>query len=353
LTNFTETQDNNLKKTAVVILNWNGRKFLEDFLPGVVEHSIDYSDIYVADNNSSDCSLEFLENNFPQVKIIKLSENYGFAKGYNLALKQVDAEYYILLNSDVQVKDNWVAPLIDFLETNKDYAACQPKLLSYFNQDSFEYAGGAGGFIDKFGYPFCKGRVFNNIEKDNGQYDFNDEIFWATGACLAIRAKLFHEQNGFDEDFFAHMEEIDLCWRLKNQGHKIGYCYNSKVFHYGGGSLPKSSSFKTYLNMRNNLVMVYKNLNTKHINSMLFSRIILDLISSVKFLFAGGIKEFWAVPRAHYYFFKNLSKIKAKRKSLPHREVTNVYRKSIVFAYFFKRKRYFSQLNSKDFTANS
>ncbi|MDL2227700.1 glycosyltransferase family 2 protein [Bacteroidales bacterium OttesenSCG-928-K03] len=342
-----------MKRIAVVILNWNGRKFLEEFLPNVIEYSIDVADIYVADNGSTDNSLEYLKLNFHQVKTIELSENFGFAKGYNLALKQIDAEYYILLNSDVQVSENWIAPVIEFLDSNKDYVACQPKLLSFYHPDTFEYAGAAGGFIDKLGYPFCKGRIFNSIEKDLGQYNEFDEIFWATGACLFVRAKEFHKLNGFDDDFFAHMEEIDLCWRFKNAGYKVGYCPNSSVLHVGGGSLPKSSSFKTYLNMRNNLTMVYKNHSSKHINWILFQRLFFDLASSLKFLFDSGIKEFWTVPRAHYYFFKHFKEIKAKRKNTAHAHVSRVYNKSIVFRYFIRQRRYFSQLNSKDFTASS
>jgi GT2 family glycosyltransferase len=352
--NIIKIPDNfNLKRVAVVILNWNGRNFLKDFIPDVIEFSSDHSDIYVIDNNSVDDSVYLLQSNFPQVNIIQLSENFGFAKGYNLGLKQIDAEYYVILNSDVKVSENWISPVINFLDENTDYAACQPKLLSYSQRDRFEYAGGAGGFIDKLGYPFCKGRIFNSIEKDIKQYDDYDEIFWATGACMFVRADVFHKVNGFDEDFFAHMEEIDFCWRLKNLGYKIGYCSDSFVFHVGGGSLPKSSAFKTYLNMRNNLIMVYKNLNTKHINMIIFRRFLFDFISSLKFLFDGGFKEFITVPRAHYYFLKHIRKIKAKRNNLPHIEVSRMYKKSIVFEYFIKKKRYFFQLKRSDFTASS
>jgi GT2 family glycosyltransferase len=254
---------------AVVLLNWNGKNFLQKFLPSVIENS-DNASIYVADNGSEDGSVDFLKQNFPSINIICFEKNYGFAKGYNMALQQIEAEYFVLLNSDVEVTPNWISPIITFLDSKEDYVACQPKILSYYDRSYFEYSGGAGGFIDRYGYPFCRGRLFDTLEKDNGQYDEDCEIFWATGACLFVRAQVFHEFGGFDEDFFAHMEEIDLCWRFKNAGYKIGYCHSSVIYHVGGGSLPKSSPYKTYLNIRNNEVMLIKNLYKPSFHIIIF-----------------------------------------------------------------------------------
>lgn len=248
-----------MKKTAVVILNWNGRKFLKKFLPDVIKFSKKDAEVIVADNASTDDSVAVLKADFPEIRIIENKSNGGFAKGYNQALKLIDAEYYILLNSDIEVTENWINPVIELMESDKNIAACQPKIRSYHEKEKFEYAGAAGGFIDKFGYPFCRGRIFQSLEEDKGQYDDTVEIFWATGAALFIRAELYHKLGGMDDDFFAHMEEIDLCWRLKNEGYKIMYCPKSTVYHVGGGTLPTSSSWKTYLNFRNNFFLIYKN----------------------------------------------------------------------------------------------
>jgi len=227
-------------KTAVVILNWNGRRFLEQFLPLVISRSHDQAAIIVADNGSTDDSVEMLRNNFPEIEVIINPTNEGYAGGYNHALKQVDAEYYILLNSDIEVSENWIEPVIAMMDADKAIAACQPKIRSYFDPASFEYAGAAGGFLDRFGYPFCRGRLFQTLEKDLGQFDDACEIFWATGACMFVRAEVFHTAGGFDEDFFAHMEEIDLCWRIKNMKYKVMYCPDSIVYHIGGGTLPRT-----------------------------------------------------------------------------------------------------------------
>jgi len=260
---------------AVVILNWNGKKFLEKFLPSVVSNSGD-AEIIMADNNSSDDSISFMAINYPNIRIIKNSENGGFAKGYNDALKQIKSDYYILLNSDIEVTPNWIDPLFDLMENDSMIAACQPKLRSYYQQDEFEYAGAAGGFIDKWGYPFCRGRIFGHLEKDEAQYENVEEVFWATGAAMFVRAKYFWEVGGLDEDFFAHMEEIDLCWRLKNKGYKIMVHPQSVVFHVGGGTLPKNSPTKTYLNFRNNFYLLYKNLPKKRFKRVFIFRLIWD-----------------------------------------------------------------------------
>ncbi|MDF1675256.1 MAG: glycosyltransferase family 2 protein, partial [Vicingaceae bacterium] len=243
-----------LNSVAVVILNWNGKHFLEKFLPSLIEHT-SFAELIVADNCSTDDSLSFLKENFPQIRIITLAENYGFAKGYNEALKQVNSDVYVLLNSDVEVTENWLQPCLEILKKDNDMAACQPKIKAFHQKTYFEYAGAAGGFIDKYGYPFCRGRIFETLEEDNNQYDEEIEIFWATGACLVIRADIYHELNGLDSFFFAHMEEIDLCWRIQNRGKKIKYVPQSTVFHVGGGTLHKSKPQKTFLNFRNNLIM--------------------------------------------------------------------------------------------------
>lgn len=335
-----------MAKVAVVILNWNGREFLNKFLPAVVEHTANDAEIIVADNGSTDSSIEFLEMEFPMVRIIQNLTNMGFAKGYNDALKQVDADYYVLLNSDIEVTANWLNPVIDFMEKDPMMAACQPKLRSYYQRDHFEYAGAAGGFIDKYGYPYCKGRVFQHLEKDEGQYDTPGEIFWATGACMFVRANLYHKFFGLDEDFFAHMEEIDFCWRLKNAGYKIMYCPDSVVYHVGGGTLPKVSSYKTYLNMRNNIVMLYKNLPRKRIIPVLIYRMILDLIASVKFLFDGGFNDFFAVIRAQFSFLRRIQRNLFKRKDLIHSDnISCMYQGNIVFEHYLKGKKKFSDLD--------
>jgi len=267
-------------KTAVVILNWNGKKFLEKFLPAVIEKSSASADVYVADNCSSDDSVCFLKQKFPQVKIIKNKKNYGFSAGYNQALKQIEAEYFVLLNSDIEVTDNWIEPVINLMESDKTIGACQPKLMSFNDKSLFEYAGAAGGFIDKYGYPFCRGRLFQTIEEDKNQYNDTIEIFWATGACLFVRAEIFKKLGGLDDDFFAHMEEIDICWRMKNAGYKIMYCPNSTVYHVGGGTLHKSNAKKTYLNFRNNLSLLFKNLPNKDFYKIFILRFILGQLDN-------------------------------------------------------------------------
>ncbi len=337
-------------KIAVVILNWNGKKWLEKFLPGVMEYSAGLAEVIIADNASSDGSLEYLHLSHPQVRIIKLDKNHGFATGYNLALNQTEADYFVLLNSDIEVTPNWISPVIELMETDPMIAACQPKILSYYEKSKFEYAGAAGGFIDRFGYPFCRGRLFQEIETDTGQYDQPVEVFWATGACMFVRAEVFRQLGGFDDDFFAHMEEIDFCWRARNRGYRILYTPGSKIFHIGGGTLPKNNSRKTYLNIRNNIIMLYKNLEPGQLFTVLAARIILDYIAAFKFLIDGGIKDMWAVIRAHYYLWTHLADLRKKRRALPHKRVSCIYWGNVVFRHYLGRVRTFNDLEPGRFT---
>jgi len=340
-------------RVAIAILNWNGKTLLEKFLPDVIKHSTAYADVYVIDNASSDDSVKFIASNFTSIKIIQNADNYGFAKGYNEGLKKISADYFVLLNSDVQVTKNWMEPIISLMESDKKIAACQPKLLNYKTRDEFEYAGGAGGFIDKYGYPFCRGRIFNSFEKDNGQYNDAREIFWASGACLFIRSKNYFESGGLDEDFFAHMEEIDLCWRMKNMGYKVMYCPNSVVYHVGGGTLSKISSAKTFLNFRNNLILLFKNHAPEYFRIKIFFRLKMDLLAGMKFFFSGDFKHFIAVIKAHWNFFGSLGRTFKKRRAMQkqifHYTSSAVYKKSIVWEYFVKGKRRFSELDEKLF----
>ncbi len=330
---------------AIVILNWNGKTFLEKFLPSVVKYSSDDARIIIADNASKDDSIEFLTKNYPQIPIIRSNENKGFAGGYNFALSQVNAEYYVLLNSDIEVTENWIMPVIEMMEKDRNIAACQPKLLSYYNRETFEYAGAAGGYIDKFGYPFCRGRLFQTLENDEGQYDDEKEIFWATGACMFVRAEMFHKAGEFDKDFFAHMEEIDLCWRLRNAGYKVMYCPDSKVYHVGGGTLPKISSVKTYLNFRNNIILYYKNLPTKDLIYIFVIRMLLDGLAGLKFLFEGHYMDFVAVIKAHMYFYRTYNIQREKRKKIVQsKDRKQMYMHSIAVDYYLRGKRKFSEL---------
>ncbi|MCL2027012.1 MAG: glycosyltransferase family 2 protein [Bacteroidales bacterium] len=333
-------------KIAVVILNWNGKKFLEKFLQNVIEYSEHVAEVIVADNASTDDSVDFLKQNFPQIRLIQNAENGGFSKGYNDALKHVEADYLVLLNSDIEVTENWIQPVIDVMESDQTIAVCQPKIRSYYEREKFEYAGAAGGFIDRFGYPFCRGRIFETIETDRKQYDDVCEIFWATGAAMFVKASVYNEFGGLDEDFFAHMEEIDFCWRVKNAGYKIMYCPNSTVFHIGGGTLPKNSSRKTYLNFRNNLSLLYKNLYSRDLFFVFFMRCFLDEVAALKFLLGGSFGDFFAVWKAQFYFVKNFLHIRKKRKQQQiickhHIGKTDF---SIVWKYYIKKQKTFNQL---------
>jgi GT2 family glycosyltransferase len=338
-----------MPKVAVVILNWNGKKHLEQFLPSVIKHSFQNADVYVADNSSTDESIPYLKEHFPNVKIVLNEQNKGFAGGYNEALKHIKADYYILLNSDVEVTANWIKPIIKLMESDFSIAACQPKIKDFYNKNFFEYAGAAGGMMDKYGYSFCRGRLFNTIEEDKGQYDTISEIFWASGACLFIRSATFHQFNGFDEYFFAHFEEVDLCWRIKNAGLKIMYCPDSTVYHVGGGTLPKSNPYKTFLNFRNNLFMIYKNLPEKNLYRTILFRLFFDALASLNFLSSFELANTAAIIRAHYAFFKSIPLLNEKRKSLlAHTSNPNLkamLNRAIIFDYFLKGRKKYLDLN--------
>jgi len=331
---------------AVVILNWNGKDYLQQFLPSVLSSTYCNLQVYVADNASSDDSVQYIKYNFPEVRIIQNKKNYGFAGGYNEALKNVEADYLVLLNSDVEVTPEWIEPVIKMMQSDDKIAAVQPKLRDYNNKEQFEYAGAAGGFIDKFGYPFCRGRMFDTVEKDSGQYNQAVEIFWASGAGIFIRRSCWLEVNGFDADFFAHMEEIDLCWRLKNLGYKIMYCPESVIYHIGGGTLQSDNPFKSYLNFRNNLAMLLKNLPANKRFPVLFARFWLDFISLLKFIADGKFKQARAINKAHVAFFKDFSKNRKKsHKSYPNFNHSGLIKKSIVWQYFIKGVKTYGSLN--------
>ena len=336
-------------KVAVVILNWNGEKLLKTFLPDVVRNSdMDGAVVYVADNNSTDGSIDYIKSNFPSVRLILLDENYGFAGGYNKSLEQIDAEYFLLLNSDVAPGKNWLPPLIEMMDSDPEVAACVPKIKSYKEPEMFEYAGAAGGFIDKYGYPFCRGRLFDILEKDEGQYDEPVPVFWGSGAALLIRSELYLNSGGLDEDFFAHMEEIDLCWRVLNKGYKIMSVPQSEVFHLGGGTLHQQNSYKTYLNFRNNLFMLVKNLPGKRFHQKLLIRMLLDGVAGLHFLAKGEFAFFSAVIKAHFSFYKSYGQMMKKRKELlPGVKKENhdeIFPGSLVWHFFFKKQRTYSEL---------
>ena len=341
-----------LEDLAVVILNWNGKAFLEKFLPGVIEHSKG-STIYLADNHSTDNSVGFVSEHFPQVKLIQNPENGGFAKGYNDALKQVDAKFYLLLNSDIEVTSNWLLPLLNAMN-DPQIAGCQPKILSFSEKNQFEHAGAAGGFLDRNYYPFCRGRIMDKFEEDNGQYDYNIEIFWATGAALLIRAECFHQAGGFDETFFAHMEEIDLCWRLKRNGYKFLAVPQSLVYHVGGGTLPYLSPKKSFLNFRNSLFMLIKN-HEGMLLPKLLNRLMLDGVAGIRFLFRGEFKHLLSIIKAHWTTFSQLNRLLKLRKSLKEKSkksnLTGLYRGNILWARYIKKITKFSNLNQRLFVS--
>jgi len=336
-----------IPKVAVVILNWNGVHFLEKFLSSVINSTYSNFELVVGDNASTDESLEFIKSNYPSVRIILNDKNYGFAEGYNRVLEQVEADYYVLLNSDVEVSTDWIEPVIQLMESDAKIAVAQPKILSYTNKNQFEYAGAAGGYLDFLGYPFCRGRIFDSVELDHGQYDDISEIFWASGAALFIKRDRWLEVKGLDSDFFAHMEEIDLCWRLKNKGYRIVYCPYSKVYHLGGGTLSSENPYKTYLNFRNNLVLIQKNLSFSRALIIISLRFCLDFLSLVKFLLDGKSKNAIAISKAHFYFLGNLFKNIKKSKSINVSNFNNkgLYKRSIVWQYFIRKKKTFSSLN--------
>jgi len=339
----------NMKKTAIIILNWNGIGYLKMFLGTVVKYSISSdTHIYVADNGSTDGSAEWVVKNFSEVNLIRFDRNYGFAGGYNRAIDQVDAEYYVLINSDIEVTEGWLQPLVSFMDGNRDAAACQPKILSYNRKAYFEHAGAAGGFIDKYGYPFCRGRIFNITEADKGQYDDQVDLFWSSGACMAVRADAWKRCGGFDADFFAHMEEIDLCWRFNKAGYRAVFIPGSTVFHIGGGSLTYDSSFKIYLNFRNSLYMLYKNLPDGRLFNVIFLRMILDGLAAVMFLAKGRLSYSGAVLKAHISYYKSISELRRKRDIVKKlggdRAPGLILNKSIVFEFYIKGIKTYSRL---------
>ncbi len=332
---------------AVVILNYFGEELLRKFLPSVLKFSGD-AKIIVADNHSTDHSVHVLKNEFPQVEVIAISSNLGFCGGYNYALSKIDAKYFVLLNSDIEVTENWIDPVVSLFENNSLIGAAQPKILSYANKQRFEYAGAGGGFIDMLGYPFCRGRIFDSLEDDHHQFDNAIPVFWATGACLFVRAELFRKMGGLDEDFFAHMEEIDFCWKLNRAGYLVYYQGASTIYHVGGGTLAKENPRKTYLNFRNGLSLIFKHVAPGQLMWKFPVRILLDWIAALKFLVDGSAANFLAVGKAHFHFLKSLRKETKKRnqlrKTIPNFKTKGIYPGSIVIDFYVKRIRKFSEL---------
>ena len=338
-----------MDKVAIVILNWNGQAMLEKYMPSVLQYSKDEATVYVADNASTDQSMEMLRQHFPGVKLIQLEKNWGFAEGYNKALKQVDAEYYLLLNSDIEVTHHWLTPMTEYLDNHPDVAACQPKLLSIFDKDRFEYAGASGGYLDHFGYPFCRGRIFETVEEDNGQYDYATDILWATGAALMIRSKDYWEAGGLDGRFFAHNEEIDLCWRLRIRGRRIVCLPESYVYHVGGGTLPKGNPMKTFLNFRNNLTMLYKCLPDKDLKSVMRWRWWLDYMAAWEMLILKrNVGDFKAIYRARRAFKRWRKDFETDRKAIQAsrvaKEIPERRAFSLLWQYYVKGRKTFAQL---------
>lgn len=336
-----------MKQIAVIILNYNGEKYLRQFLPSVIKYSKE-ADIIVADNGSKDQSITLLKKEFPTVKTLIFDTNYGFAGGYNKAINEVSNEYIVLLNSDVQVTENWLNPMLSYLENNKEVAAAQPKILSYHEQSLFEYAGASGGYIDKYGYPYCRGRILNFREKDQNQYNSIEDIFWASGCALFIRREVYIQEGGLDSDFFAHQEEIDLCWRLKARNYRIVCIPQSTIYHVGAGTLNYESPFKTFLNFRNNALMLYKNLPSKGKNKILFIRFILDMMACIHLLLQGKYKNSWQVIKARIAYNKLKSQFKIKR--LENREkcvttqINEQLSRCILTEYYLKSHQRFSQI---------
>ncbi|HKK42346.1 MAG TPA: glycosyltransferase family 2 protein [Bacteroidales bacterium] len=338
-----------MDKAAIVILNWNGLEYLKSFLGKVVIYSARQGiSVCVADNGSTDGSAEWMAGHFSDVRLVTFDRNHGFAGGYNLALKDIKAQYYILLNSDIEVTQGWLDPLIDYMDKNPDVAACQPKILSYYQKDHFEYAGAAGGYIDRFGYTFCRGRIFEKTEEDKGQYESTTDIFWSSGACMLIRPEAWEKCGGFDSDFFAHMEEIDLCWRLNRAGYRVSYIHNATVYHVGGGALPYDSPFKTYLNFRNSLYLLYKNLPDKNFHLLIFARKILDGLAALRFLAKGKTECFRAVLNAHFDYYKASGALRKKREEIKKLGSPDyrspLLNKSVVYEFYIKGNKTYNSI---------
>ncbi|MEO9964334.1 MAG: glycosyltransferase family 2 protein [Reichenbachiella sp.] len=335
-----------MASVAVVILNYNGVGYLEQFLPSVVQHSSD-AEIIIADNASTDHSIEFLEKNYPGLRVIQLEKNLGYAGGYNLALKDINYDYSILLNSDIEVTPNWIHPIINYMEAHAGVVACQPKILDYQNKEKFEYAGAAGGFIDYMGYPYCRGRILDELEIDHGQYDEISDIHWATGACMFVRTSSFKDAGGFDDDFFAHMEEIDLCWRFRLMGHSLKCIPESKIYHVGGGTLNKLNPRKTYLNFRNNLSLLLKNETASRLVWQLPFKVLLDWAAACKFALDNSWSHSWAILRAQMAFVILISKNLKKRALISRNKKINLQNSNFLlpFQYFIKGKKTFDQIH--------
>lgn len=340
-----------MAETAVVILNWNGIHLLEKFLPVLIEYTDpELADIIVVDNASADSSVSYITSNFPKIILLRHEQNFGFAEGYNRALKDLGYSFFVLLNSDVEVSPRWLEPMMHCITREKDIAAVMPRIRSWHNREYFEHAGAAGGLLDRFGYPFCRGRIFNAVEKDCGQYDTSREVFWASGACMLVRADIYHAAGGLDNFFFAHMEEIDLCWRMQNMGYRIFFCHTSTVFHIGGATLPKKDHRKTFLNFRNNFILLYKNLPPPGLHRILIARVILDWISALFFLVKAEVAEAYAVMKAHFSILMHISNLRRKRRDT--RKVIREYKtsllfpKSIVYQFFIRGKRKYSDLSA-------
>lgn len=339
---------------AVVILNWNGKNLLQEFLPSVINSLPDYAELIIADNASSDDSVAFIKQHYPQLQVIKNEFNGGFAKGYNDALKNLEHEYLVLLNSDIETPQGWIEPVIEFMQANPQAGAAMPKIKQQVKKTHFEYAGAAGGYIDYLGYPFCRGRIFEELEKDEQQYNGIATVFWATGACMFVRNKIYKKLGGFDEFFFAHMEEIDLCWRIQRLGFSIHAIGKSEVYHVGGGTLNKTSPRKTFLNFRNNLLLLVKNETRRRLSFIILAKLILDGVAGAKFLSEGKAQHTLAIVKAHYSFFRAFPKYyklrKQLKKELPNQQIQGVFQNLIVWKYFLKNNKKFSALKSTDFS---
>lgn len=333
-------------KVSIVILNWNGLHHLKTFLPSVLNTKYENLEIVLGDNDSSDDSVEYIKANYSNIKVIVNEQNFGFAKGYNEILKKVSSDYYVILNSDVELSDNWLSYVIEFMNNNPIVAACQPNILDYKNRSKYEYAGAAGGYLDSLGFPFCRGRLFDTLEDIQESYSNNKEVFWASGACFIIRSELFHDMGGFDIDFFAHQEEIDLCWRLKNKGYQIWSLGNINAYHLGGGALSYGNPRKTYLNFRNSLIMLSKNLKTKELLWKLPLRMLLDYIAVLHFLLKGEFKHAFAVIKAHNSFELSIITHLKKRQNPKHslNKHVGVYKGLIIISYFLRGKKTYKTL---------
>ena len=332
-----------MKRVGIVILNWNGQSWLEKFLPSLITHTPEnLADIIVADNASTDKSLEFLKENYPQIQTLLLDKNYGFTGGYNRALAQLEHEYFVLINSDIEVAKKWLEPLVRLADSDQNIAACQPKILSYNDKSSFEYAGASGGFIDWLGYPFCRGRILDHLEKDKEQYNDARKVFWATGACMFVRGEIYKDLGGLDENFFAHMEEIDLCWRMQNTGYDIWVEPLSKVYHVGGGTLQADNPRKTFYNFQNNLLMILKNNSFYKAYFIIIIRLLLDSLAGVKFIMDGKFAHTLAIVKAHFSFYKLQFQYWGKKSEV--KKLTTIYQKSIIWQFYIKGKKKFSDL---------